>query len=326
MPYDWSNPYDSPLAYDIGNPQSATATGVATAESFGTVSITYGNVSATLAGIATAQSFSTTSVSAPAILQFAGIPTLQSFAGLSVNTPSTLTIGSIPSIPSVGSLTVDVVTIALVQSIGVISGAATTTSATFASPATLGNLIVAIGCAANNLTLSSVTDSAGNTYNPAGVYVDTANLQQVQIYYAPIVFGAGTDIKVTFHWGGTTTVGHILYEFSGVYATFPLDAVSVHSPQGSSGTAVSSTFMSLTSGPNDLIVGAAYTAGGVSGFEAGWVGKQTPANAHICSEYLLATARGNYAATFTQGSGTYTAVVTSFRSVIGIPVEMARIL
>jgi hypothetical protein len=125
---------------------------------------------------------------------------------------------------------------------------------------TAGNLnVVAVGWNDTTSTVSSVTDSRGNIYSPAGVMVTGTGLRQA-IYYAKNIAGGSNTVTVAFNQAATFVDVRIL-EYSGLDTTSPLD---VTAGAAGSGTTTNSGAATTTSA-KELIFGAGMT---VSAFSA----------------------------------------------------------
>jgi len=107
--------------------------------------------------------------------------------------------------------------------------------------------IVAVAWGDNTSTISSVTDSLGNTYSRAVGPTSTSGLQQ-SIYYAKNIAGGNNTVKVTFNQAAAFPDVRIL-EYS-VVSTLDVTAAAVGS--GSSASSGSAT----TTTANELIFGA----------------------------------------------------------------------
>jgi hypothetical protein len=168
------------------------------------------------------------------------------------------------------------------------SSSGTTVAATFASANTTGDLIIA-NVSAAGATVSSVTDSAGNTYTQAISGCDSHNNCSAIWYAANIK--AGSSNKVTATLSASVSWNAIdIAEFHGVST---LDKTA--SGTGTSTSPASSS--ATTTSANELIIGAGntdatFTAAG-SGFT--WFGSAYGTG----SEYEIVSSTGSYKATGT---------------------------
>lgn len=117
MPYDWNNPYDSVIAYDVGNPQTATLLGIASGEhvggtgggsstrgpTFNDSTCTFNDPYQTFNASINAVGFpSQLMVLAPALITLSGIASAASFGNIVVIAPGTIALSGIPSAESFG--------------------------------------------------------------------------------------------------------------------------------------------------------------------------------------------------------------------------------
>ena len=98
---------------------------------------------------------------------------------------------------------------------------------------TAGNLnIVAVGWNDTTSTVSSVTDTRGNTYTQAGTTTTGTGMRQA-IYYAKNIAAGSNTVTVAFNQAAAFVDVRIL-EYSGLDTTSPLDVTA-----GASGTGTS---------------------------------------------------------------------------------------
>ena len=197
----------------------------------------------------------------------------------------------------------------LVQS----GGASETTAATSLTarfPATTGAghlLVLAAGVytgATNKIT--SVTDSAGNTWTRIGAYAVSGHYSDGELWYAA---NAQPTSSVTARTASSAMVAMQVSDYSGVATTNPLDAATGTSATGT--TAASGSVVPTTA--NELTVGfiaghgnsqaISFTTPGLTALaQMTSVGSTTTS---VCSGYLVAGAGGPESATGTFGSGMY---------------------
>jgi hypothetical protein len=109
VPYDWSNPYSTLVAYDVGNPLALSLTGIASAEAFGTGSVSpTGSAPVGLSGIPSAEAFGAMILGAPASLGGHGIPSAETFGVMVLNAPALLSGHGVPSAEAFGRPSVSV--------------------------------------------------------------------------------------------------------------------------------------------------------------------------------------------------------------------------
>jgi hypothetical protein len=171
---------------------------------------------------------------------------------------------------------------------------------------TPGNFLIVSGTAARPAATISISDTAGNVYLPAiGPVTDTVQDVTAYIWYVPNCKGGANTVTLTPSTADALEI-HIS-EWSGLASTSPLDQTASAS---GSGTNVSSGPASTTAN-GELIYGYAFlfnnaTAG--AGFTA-----MSIENGDL-DEYQVQTTAGSVAATFTQTTGTWFALMATFKS------------
>jgi hypothetical protein len=191
---------------------------------------------------------------------------------------------------------------ALVQSTGAVETAATTAlTSTFAAPTTSGDLLVLSASEYNGATnhITSVTDSAGNTWSRIGSYYSSGHNSNGELWYVADALPATT---VTVHNGSAAFVSATVQEYSGIATTNALDT-SAGAAAGTTSTSASSGSVT-TSVATELVVG--FVAGHANaeamavngpGFTALTQQTTTGSIASVASGYQVLTAPGS--ATFT---------------------------
>lgn len=128
------------------------------------------------------------------------------------------------------------------------NSAHTTLALTFDSSATSGNLIVvSVGYYPAARSITSVTDSQGNTYTAvAAVFTtDAGDPHEAQIYYAKNISG-GSSFQITVTYDSSLSYsGMSASEYSGLDTTAPLDAHSETSAQ-TAGNPLAATWTSAS--------------------------------------------------------------------------------
>ena len=125
--------------------------------------------------------------------------------------------------------------------------------------------------AANAWSLSSVSDSRGNSYVQAGTTIAGTGLQQA-IYYAKNIAAGSNTVTVSFNQAAAYVDVRLL-EYSGLDTTNPLDATA-----GAAGTSNSSdSGAATTTSANELIFGAGTTGGSFNAAGTGFTVCMTPA-------------------------------------------------
>ena len=201
-------------------------------------------------------------------------------------------------------------TIKFIQGNYAVPSSATTVTVTFTAAQTAGNLnVVVVGWNDTTHTVSSVTDSSGNTYVRAVGPTVGGGISQ-SIYYAKSIAGAAANantVTVTFSAAATAPDIRIL-EYSGLNTTAPLDVTAAAS---GSGTSVSSGSATTTSA-NELILGATTVSAATSGVGSGFTKRiQTVPDSDLVEDRIV-TATGSYAATSTVTGGTWVAQMATF--------------
>jgi hypothetical protein len=154
--------------------------------------------------------------------------------------------------------------------------------------------VVAIGFNNSTSTITSVTDTAGNVYQPAAPLTRGSGMSQA-IYYAKNVKAATAgDNAVTVQFSNAVPFADVrVAEYSGLDPVNPLDTSA--SAAGSGVTASSGNL--TTSAASELIFGAGYTSnqfvGGTNGFISRII---TPMDEDIAGDEFVGT-QGTYAAT-----------------------------
>ena len=166
---------------------------------------------------------------------------------------------------------------------------------TYTGAQTAGNTnILAIGWNNATSTITSVTDSAGNTYQLAVPTARGAGVSQA-IYYAPNIkaAAAGTNtVTVTFNTA-TPYVDIRALEYSGLDPVNPFDVGTSASGTGTSANSGTVT----TTAANALIFGAGMTTGGFSTAGTNFTTRIiTTPDADIAEDRIV-TAAGAYTAT-----------------------------
>jgi hypothetical protein len=193
----------------------------------------------------------------------------------------------------------------------------------FASPSTSGNLIIVQLTYDNrSASVSTVTDSKGNSYSRIGTPVNWNTIDRSELWYSYNITGGGSAIMIT----ATLTIAPTSYlqiyasEYSGIMVTSnPLDQSSF---TAGSSMAVSTT-PKTTLNPNELIYGASIGASGALTTGAGFTNRSS-ANQNIIED-KNGTSAGSYSATFSSAGGNWIAMMASFRTPIVLPVTWLNV-
>jgi len=155
-------------------------------------------------------------------------------------------------------------------------------------------------------TVSSVTDSQGNTYTRAAGPTITTGLQQ-SIYYAKNIAGGSNTVTVKFNQAASYPNANVL-EYSGLSTTNPFDvsaALSGSGPNASSGSAT-------TTSANEVILGAGNTVHHFTAPGSEFSNRIINGFGGI-SEDQIVNGTGSYAATATNSAGAWVMQMAAFR-------------
>jgi hypothetical protein len=172
--------------------------------------------------------------------------------------------------------------------------------------------VVAVGWGDATSSISSLSDTLGNTYTRAVGPTTNTGLQQ-SIYYAKNVKGGTNTVKVQFSQAATYPDARIL-EYSGVSTTSPLDVTAAAAGSGSIADSSSAT----TTSANDLIFGAGTTGTGFSAAGSGFTLRMINMFGNI-AEDEPAVSPGTYNATANNGSALWVMQMVAFRVQGGSP-------
>ena len=171
--------------------------------------------------------------------------------------------------------------------------------------------ILAIGWNNTTSNITSVTDSAGNTYQLAVPTASGTGFSQA-IYYASNIkaAAAGTNtVTVTFS-ASTPFVDIRALEYSGLDPVNPFDVGTSASGNGTSANSGSVT----TSAAGELIFGAGMTGGGFSAAGTNFTNRIITQDADIAEDRFVTTT-GSYSATASlSGSAAWLMQVATFKA------------
>lgn len=173
--------------------------------------------------------------------------------------------------------------------------------------------IVVIGWSNVTSSVTSVTDSAGNTYAPAVGVSNHTNISQA-VYYAKNIAAFACSpgcnaVSVAFNQTPATPDIRV-YEFSGMDVTDPLDTSVSNSGSGTSASSGSAT----TNSANDLLIAAGTTAGAFSGTAASGYTLLQKTSFGDQDQYQTVAATGSYSATASVSSSNWAMQVVAFRA------------
>lgn len=174
------------------------------------------------------------------------------------------------------------------------STATTTLTIPFTSPQTPGNLnIVAIGWDSSAPTVSSVTDTGGNTYQVAAPKTCSSTDCQT-IMYAKNIAGGSNTVTVTFSASSAFPEARVS-EYAGLDKVSPFD---VQASVGSSGTTAANSGSATTTFANELIFGSGATLSDFVSPGSGFTNRLIDTFGSI-SEDRAVTSIGSYSASGT---------------------------
>lgn len=186
------------------------------------------------------------------------------------------------------------------------------TLTTVATSHTTGNLVACIIRRQNTSAVSTVTDTASNTYIKIVDTFSSGDGVWTDIWYAYDITGNASNVITVVLGSASTYSSVVCYQFSGVGA-----AASFGTSAGATGTGtVASTGTVTTTGSDSVIIGAffalnaSWTAG--SGYTLTAFAVTGDVNTYFADEYHLVSA--SEAATAMLGSGGWGAVAVSFNA------------
>ena len=168
--------------------------------------------------------------------------------------------------------------------------------------------VVAVGWNDTTASVTSVVDSAGNSYQVAVPMGQTTGLRQTIYYAKNVAASAGNTVTVTFSQAAAYPDIRIL-EYANVDRTNPFDVGA--SASGSATTATSGT--ATTAAAPELLVGAGMTTGIFNGAGSGYTSRMITSPDGDIAEDQVVMAAGSYAATASV-SGTWLMQLASFRA------------
>lgn len=183
-----------------------------------------------------------------------------------------------------------------------------TVSAAYPLTQVAGDLnVVVVGWGDTTASITSVTDSVGNTYTRAVGPTTNTGLQQ-SLYYAKSIVGGSNTVTVTFSQPATYPDMRIA-EYSGADPLNPLDAKVAAS---GSGTAANSGSAATTSA-NELIFGSGTTGTAFTSAGTGFTSRMINIYGNIVEDRTV-SATGNYSATATTSSAPWVMQMATFRA------------
>ena len=228
------------------------------------------------------------------LLNSAGVPSLSTMVQVPSGTP-------LPPPPS---------GINFVQSNSATANSGTSIAIPYTSLQVAGNLnVVAVMSGDTTSSISSITDSNGNTYTRAVGPTTTTGLQQ-SIYYAKNIVGGSNTVTVKFNSSASSPNVNVL-EYNGLSTSNPLDVTAAASGSGT----IASSGSATTTSVNELIVGAGNPSGLFTAPGSGFSNRLINPFGGI-SEDQIVNGAGAYAATATNNGGTWVMQMVAFRGTL----------
>jgi chitodextrinase len=188
-------------------------------------------------------------------------------------------------------------------------------SVTFTSAQTAGNFNVVALVWNTGQTISSITDTKGNSYVLA-IGPTTSGAGLAAIYYAKNIAAATAGSNtVTVTYSAATSFPDIrIAEYSGISTTSPLDVTAVATGTGTTSDSGSAT----TTNANDLLIGANAVSTGTTGAGTGFTQRQITGWDGNILEDRIVTATGAYNATAPLSpSGSWVMQMAAFKGASG---------
>jgi hypothetical protein len=178
----------------------------------------------------------------------------------------------------------------------------------YLNPQTAGNLnLVAVGWGDTTSSISSITDTRGNTYTPAVGPTKGTGLQQ-SVYYAKNIVGGSNTVTVKFNQAAAYPDVRIV-EYSGLDPTSPLDVTKAGTGTGPAANSGSAT----TTSSNELIFGAGTSAHHFTAAGSGFASRVINIYGSIAEDEVVSSS-GSYSATATNSAGAWVMQMATFRS------------
>lgn len=160
-------------------------------------------------------------------------------------------------------------------------------------------------------SITSITDNRGNTYFEAGNARSVNSSSDMgDIWYAYNSNAGATTLTITPNPSGSTG-GAIIWEFSNVGITSPLDQSSVLNSQPATATPSGASVTTTTPG---LIISIMVPGASMTGLLAGNPFTNDSVFFGVGWAHLITSSAGTYAAQWNTGSGTFNSSTASFKA------------
>jgi hypothetical protein len=181
------------------------------------------------------------------------------------------------------------------------SGGTFATTATFDQPQAAGDLnVVIIGWGDNTSTVTSISDTQGNTYSlaaPMVTIVGSPPLRQA-IYFAKNIAAGSNTVRANFN-GSPYYPDLRILEYSGIDKASPFDVTASATGSGTGGATVSSG-SATTTAAKEVIVGAGMTTWAYAGPGSSFAQRVITSDGNIAEDRTVSTA-GSYGASAVLG-------------------------
>jgi hypothetical protein len=181
-------------------------------------------------------------------------------------------------------------------------------------PATGSGHLIVVGWSSTfdtTPTITSISDNAGNTYFEAGSARSVNGSSDMgDIWYAYNSNAGATTLTITPNPSGSTG-GGVIWEFSNVDLSSPLDQTSVLNSQPATTTP---TGASVTTTAAGVIISIMVPGGSMTGIMSGNAFTNDSTFFGVGWAHLVTSAAGTYAAQWNTGSGTFDSSTVSFKA------------
>ncbi len=184
----------------------------------------------------------------------------------------------------------------------------TSVAVAYAYTQTAGNLnIVVVGWGDTTSSISSVSDTKGNTYTRAVGPTTNTGLQE-SVYYAKNIVGGNNKVTVNFNEAAAYPDVRIL-EYSGLDPTSPLDVTAAATGNGTGASSGSAA----TTSANELIFGAGNSANHYTAAGSGFTERVINIYGSIAEDKVV-TSSGSNAATAANSGGFWVMQMATFKA------------